>query len=161
MLDAISDDVRNPSAFVMAECKKILNTGGGSGGKGSSSKGGGGSADPVQLHFKEQIERMGTQLQLDGNCIDSLHEVDQQDALGILGKLTDDIANIRNRSAWVLSEVRRVRPQPRPAPAASNRRPEPQAAGPARRAPVASVPCKFFAKGQCKNGETCRFSHEL
>jgi hypothetical protein len=36
----------------------------------------------------------------------------------------------------------------------------PCAAGAEATLPVASKPCSFFAKGNCKNGDKCRFSHE-
>jgi len=147
ILDQVSDDVRNPSAFVTAEARKALPAGGS---KGGSS--GGGSLAPVPPQFASQIEAVARGLQLDATCVDALREVDPQDALNILEKLSSDFATIRNRSAFVFAEVNK-----RKRPSGGGRDAAPSRGG--ARAPCSSVPCKFFAKGMCKNGAECRFSH--
>jgi len=156
ILDTINDDVRNPSALVTAEVRKI----GGSGGKGRHEGGGGGGGGKSgksgskgqNQSIGNKIESLASQMDLDLSCVDALNDIDPEDAVGILTKLMGDLNSIRNRSAFVFAEVKRLRGGP-PERGRRESRDAP------RRGPVNTVPCKFFAEGRCKNGADCRFSH--
>eukprot|EP00928_Gymnodinium_smaydae_P058510 TRINITY_DN4170_c0_g1_i1.p1 TRINITY_DN4170_c0_g1~~TRINITY_DN4170_c0_g1_i1.p1 ORF type:complete len:485 (+),score=103.91 TRINITY_DN4170_c0_g1_i1:121-1455(+) len=147
VLEKVTDDVRNPSAFVMAEVKKHMNSQRGGGGY-EAPRGGAYDTPAVERDVAQQVKFLSKELQLDGECMSALESIRVEEAVDILHRLTCNASTIRNRSAFVVAEVRaRLK-------AAS----QPQAV-PSSRAPVSKIPCKFYEKGQCKNGSSCRFSH--
>lgn len=142
MIGQINKDTRNPSAFIMSISSRT------SGGKGrNDGRSGGGSKRGSDVSVARKIEDLARQLELDDKVIDGLQDLHHADALQILDALMRDLANIRNRSAFVVAEIKKKTRAPTPQPAAS------------RRGTSNGVPCKFFAEGRCKNGSTCRFSH--
>lgn len=153
ILDQIGDDVRNPSAFVTAEARKLLPGGGGGGGR---SKSGGGGGAPVPAELARQIDHFASQLDLDPTCSDALHQIGPQDAVQILERLASDLTSIRNRSAFVIAEVKKRKSGGGGGPPRSSERASERASS---RGPASQVPCKFWAENRCKNGTDCRFSH--
>lgn len=155
ILEQIGDDVRNPSAFVTAEVRKVVPAGGAAGkarheGAGGPSRGAAPTRDVAQ-----SIDHLAKQLDLDGSCLEALQNISPQDAVQILDRLAQDISTIRNRSAFVFAEVKKRKPA-----AAAQAPPRNQGGGGAGRGgEVRAVPCRFFAEGRCKNGPDCRFSH--
>lgn len=166
ILDALNDDVRNPSAYVTAEARKILGRhdggGGGKGGKHSEYGGGGGGKGgaPSESHVSGQIDNLARQLELDSNCADALRGIHPQDAVQILERLAVDISTIRNRSAFVFAEVKKRSHRGGPPPPSSTPKNSSMGGGGGGKGGTARVPCKFFGEGRCKNGAECRFSHE-
>mmetsp|Transcript_28402 Transcript_28402/g.72862 ORF Transcript_28402/g.72862 Transcript_28402/m.72862 type:complete len:543 (+) Transcript_28402:71-1699(+) len=219
LLEQIGDDVRNPSAFVTAEVRKVnpggggvggAGAGGGSGSGGGGSGGGGGKGGPRHSDrdrdrdrdrdYRERdrsgggggggggaagggaevsstIEDLARQLDLDHNCIDAMRGIEPHAAVQILNTLMADLATIRNRSAFVIAEVKKRRSSSAPAPISSRScggggigsgggggggggvGGGGGGGGGARGGGLANVSCKFFAEGRCKNGADCRFSH--
>jgi hypothetical protein len=162
ILEQVGDDVRNPSAFVTAEVRKVIPGGGagksrhdGSGVGGSGAKG----TASAPREFAQQIGQLAKQLDLDGSCVDALHNLTPQDAVQILERLASDISTIRNRSAFVLAEVKKRRQSPSTPATARTQGGGGGGGGSGSRTETRSVPCKFFAEGRCKNGSDCRFSH--
>jgi len=156
ILEQVSDDVRNPSAYVTAEVRKVLP---GGAAKGRHDTGGPKAAAPAPRELREfvqQIDHLAKQLDLDGSCVDALHNITPQDAVQILERLATDISTIRNRSAFVFAEVKKRRQAPA---ASASVRSHAAGGGSGGRGDVRSIPCKFFAEGRCKNGPDCRFSH--
>lgn len=167
-LNKIDRNVRNPSAFIIhmvGRTGKKGDKGGGKGGHPGSA--GANHEDPRDAHRVDHtrdthrvdrgaqegiagtINDLAKQLNLDDTCIDALHSCEPQSAVNILGALAQDLDSIRNRSAFVIAEVKRRRSEP------PVNRPRVGASGSA----AGGVPCKFFTEGRCKNGESCRFSH--
>lgn len=155
ILEQVSDDVRNPSAYVTAEVRKLLP--GAAKGRHDSGAKAATSAPRELREFVQQIDHLAKQLDLDGSCVDALHNITPQDAVQILERLATDISTIRNRSAFVFAEVKKRRQAP--AASAAPVRSHAAGGGSGGRGDVRSIPCKFFAEGRCKNGPDCRFSH--
>lgn len=104
ILELVGDDVRNPSAFVTAEARKALNSGAGKG----RQDGGSNTAASAALQFSQQIDELARSLDLDESCLEALHGISAQDATQILELLASNIATIRNRSAFVFAEVKKL-----------------------------------------------------
>lgn len=147
ILDQCGDDVRNPSAFVTAEVRKIQSRGGGSGGGYDGGRGRESSHNPRD--FERQLERLARDLELDGDCVDALRSISMQESIAILERLASDLSTIRNRSAFVFAEVKKRRSTTPPA--------RERAGGSGN---TKGVACKFFVEGRCSKGSDCRFSHE-
>jgi hypothetical protein len=147
ILDHCGDDVRNPSAFVTAEVRKIQSKGGGSGYDGARGR----ESSHNPRDFERQLERLARDLDLDGDCVDALRSISMQESISILERLASDLSTIRNRSAFVFAEVKKRRATT-PPPSARER-----AGGSGN---TKGVSCKFHAEGRCNKGSDCRFSHE-
>lgn len=180
ILDQISEDVRNPSAFVTAEVRKFLPLTADAGkGRGEGNGAGGGSKD-----ISQQVEHFALQLELDSNCAEALQSISPQDAVQILERVASEFQSIRNRSAFVYAEIKKRRPPPQLSARKDDRAGggggERDRGGSSDRGDrgdrdrgsdrsdrersggggfLRTVPCKFFAEGRCKNGQDCRFSH--
>lgn len=179
ILDSISPDVRNPSAFVTAECRKVRdhthppgrdnrdNYRGGGGGHG-----GGRSAEPRSNSgggLERQVHELAMNLELDDHCISDLGSIKVEDAVGILDRLAQALPTIRNRSAFVHAEVNKCKQafrepdhqqrrshQPEQSMSRASMPRGPQSGGGGG---TKSIPCRFFAQGRCTKGPDCNFSH--
>merc|ERR1719419_1040115 len=100
ILDPIGDDVRNPSAFVTAEVRKVLHGGRGPGGFEAP-------RPPTPRDLSHQVAHLAKALELDANCLEALLSISTQEAVMILERLANTASNIRNRSAFVFAEVKK------------------------------------------------------
>lgn len=142
IIDQCGDDVRNPSAFVTAEVRKVLH-----GGPGRFEQ----PRQPTPRDLSQQVAHLAKALDLDGDCLDALLSISTQEAVMILERLANTASNIRNRSAFVFAEVKK-----RQKTGTSQAPPPPVR----QHGPTKTVPCKFWAEGRCKNGSECRFAHD-
>mmetsp|Transcript_42565 Transcript_42565/g.121800 ORF Transcript_42565/g.121800 Transcript_42565/m.121800 type:complete len:224 (+) Transcript_42565:109-780(+) len=78
------------------------------------SGGGGGAGGGAEV--SSTIEDLARQLDLDHNCIDAMRGIEPHAAVQILNTLMADLATIRNRSAFVIAEVKKSRFSSAPAP---------------------------------------------
>lgn len=114
ILDMVGSDVRNPSALVTAEIRKVKT------GYQGGSKTGQGRQDPRD--FERQLDRLARDLDLDLDCVDSLRTISMQESIQILELLASDLPSIRNRSAFVFAEVRKRQARTPPPPPPKERR---------------------------------------
>merc|ERR1740129_1160638 len=121
IMDQIGDDVRNPSAFVMAEVRKYLSgdrKGGGKGHDRGYEKGGydkGRYDSPrgsSQHELSQQVAHLAKALDLDGDCLDALLSISMNESVQILERLANTPSHIRNRSAFVIAEVKKRKQSP-------------------------------------------------
>lgn len=184
VMDSMGQEVRNPSAFVTAECRKVSSrtqqprgdnrdnrdysdySRGGGGGHSADRGGGGGHGGGG---IERQVHDLAQNLELDDHCVSELGGINVEDAVGILDRLARALPDIRNRSAFVHAEVRKCKQvlsdQRSHQPDQRSHQPDQSVARSGTtsgtRGPTKAVPCRFFAQGRCTKGTDCNFSHNL
>uniref|UniRef100_A0A7S4VH80 C3H1-type domain-containing protein n=1 Tax=Alexandrium monilatum TaxID=311494 RepID=A0A7S4VH80_9DINO len=146
ILDQIGDDVRNPSAFVTAEVRKVFQAG-------PPRFDAPRPPPPNSRDLSQQVANLAKALELDSDCLDALLSISTQEAVMILERLANTASNIRNRSAFVFAEVKK-----RKQVSVAQAPPPPVRHGGG--GGTKAIPCKFWAEGRCKNGSECRFAHD-
>lgn len=164
ILDSISQDVRNPSAFVTAECRKVRdNTHVPHARDNRDYHRGDRDRAPSGRGIERQVHDLAQNLELDESSVNELGGIKVEDAVGILDRLARALPDIRNRSAFVHAEVKKCKLQGfseqrsshQPEPSLPRGPPPRQSGGGGTKA----IPCRFFAQGRCTKGTDCNFSH--
>lgn len=155
-LQASMSSIRNRSAFVCAEVKRVTKDGGHGGhvgGAGDRLPPREREREPTQRELEQKVRRIAYDLGLDDSCLEALRSIRVEDALRVLERLSGSASSIRNPSAFVFAEVKRM---PAPLPVVHHAPPSRSGGGGSAKA----IQCKFFLEGRCKNGSDCRFAHD-
>jgi len=117
ILDQVTNNVRNPSAFCVTMAQRVLQQmhhGGGGGMPGPMPGRGGGRGAPAppalsRQQMEERAERMAREMGIDENSLTALQTIPLENAMHLLQRLRESWSSVRNPSAFITAGVKDYR----------------------------------------------------